>query len=172
MSRLIDVDELIPNVKIVADCDFNDERRRTFKMFLDMLTNAPTVTADDYNKGLEDAWELAKKLYEMKSKEFDEAFGNVHYADVFYYYTPQETLAKLEAYEKEKELKVGDVVEEICTGRHFLIITEEEYGMYNFGVIDLNKMRIDRICNDTQYFKKTSRHLDINSFIEQLRGWE
>ena len=41
--RLIDVDALIPNVKTLADYDWNDTRRMAYKDFLDILTNAPTA---------------------------------------------------------------------------------------------------------------------------------
>lgn len=142
----------------------------------DISTNTSTTNAEAYNKGLEDAWKLARKITAascdggLAERELYKVFDTPFARAIFKCNTYQEALAKLEAYEKSKEIKVGDVVEEICTGRHFLIITEEEYGMYNLGVIDLNKMRIDRICNDTRYFKKTNKHIDIEKILEQLKG--
>ena len=41
--RLIDADDLISKVKLIADYDWNDTRRTAYKDFLDALTEAPTA---------------------------------------------------------------------------------------------------------------------------------
>lgn len=129
------------------------------------LNNAIKEKCDkSYAKGLKDTWELAKKIYEMKSKEFDEVFGNVHYADMFYCCTPQEALAKLETYEKAKEIKVGDVVESINTGRIGVITKTDENGKYVMFSDGTSGM----FAHDD--IRKTNKHIDITSVLEQLRG--
>lgn len=65
-----------------------------------------------YEQGLADAWELARKICALKNADFDKVFGCVYFADVFFNFTTEEALAKIEAYESEKaEIKVGDLVE-------------------------------------------------------------
>jgi hypothetical protein len=71
---------------------------------------------DDYNKGLNDAWELAKKMALPTDKggytasELAYIFGGVNYEVIFKVFTPQEALAKVKEYEERNEIKVGDVV--------------------------------------------------------------
>ena len=118
-----------------------------------------------YTDGLNDAWELARKLYEMKSKEFDEVFKNVHYVDVFYCYTPQEALAKLETYEKLKEINVGDVVE-LADGTKAVVMDrfdDEVFALFTENGCVQN-------LNIKSNFKKTNKHIDITSVFEQLKG--
>lgn len=122
-----------------------------------------------YTQGLADAWELAKKILEMRGMERDNVFKLGDFANILEFVTPEEAIAKIEAYEREKEIKVGDVVESTTTQRKFLIVTEEtDNSDYDFGVIDLETMMIDRICNDTKHFKKTDKHIDIESLLRQI----
>lgn len=117
--------------------------------------------SEAYNKGLNDAWELAKKIYEMKSKEFDEVFRDVHYVDVFYHFTPQEALAKLEAYEKSKEIKVGDIVcndDVMENGIVTYIADDEVFMLYDDGSCGLVKGNLT----------KTGKHIDIQSVLKQI----
>jgi RNA-binding protein YlmH len=114
-----------------------------------------------YNKGLEDAWELARKIYEMKSKEFDKVFRDVHYVDVFYHFTPQEALAKLEAYEKgQNEIKVGDVVEQ-NEQKFVIIFVNNEF----VNGIDENG-RFSHISIEN--CEKTGKHIDLTDIFKQI----
>jgi hypothetical protein len=73
--------------------------------------------ADDaYNKGLNDAWNLAKKIvlpshmggYTMD--EFKNIFDKNTYISAMSDFTPQEALAKVKKYEEHNVIKVGDVI--------------------------------------------------------------
>lgn len=75
-------------------------------LMLDM-TNIETIPQEEvmksaYNQGLEDAWELAKKIvvdcHDMTGEEFQHIFG-CYLQGVFTDLTPQEALAKLKEYE-------------------------------------------------------------------------
>lgn len=57
-----------------------------------------------YTNGLNDAWELAKKIYRMSEKERYEVFGvPVAFTyDILCEFTAQEVLTKIEEYEKRK----------------------------------------------------------------------
>ncbi len=145
----------------------------TRKIVNEALCHARNIKSEEtqeaYNKGLEDAWELAKKLWlptsygGMDSEEVMKIFGCDYYA-ISKLYTPQEALAKLEAYEKSKEINVGDVVESINTGRIGIITKVEENGKYVMFVDGMSGM----LAHDD--IKKTNKHIDINSVLEQLRG--
>lgn len=68
-----------------------------------------------YEKSLNDAWELARKLElnecdgGFSSDTIAKAFGCTVY-DTFRLFTPKQAIAKIEAYEESKAIKVGDVV--------------------------------------------------------------
>lgn len=114
------------------------------------------------NEGRNEVWELARKIYEMKSKEFDEVFRDVHYVDVFYHFTPQEALAKLEAYEKEQnEIKVGDIVYNDDTMEEGVVThidNDEVFMLYDDGS-----------CGNTYgNLTKTGKHIDIQSVLKQI----
>lgn len=136
------------------------------KETLELLTEAKQ---DDYNKGLNDAWELAKKIFALKGKEFDDVFGYVEFSDVFHYNTPQQALAKLEAYEKgQEEIKVGDVVYADDEPDSFGVVTymdsERLYITWDDGSSGKEF--------DWSDIHKTGRHIDIEHLLEQIRGNE
>lgn len=129
-----------------------------------------------YNRGLQDAWELAKKIVLDVSKggiperDMRSMFGEKWtVSDILKNYTPQEAFTKLEGY--EEKIEVGDVVERMNDGAKFLIITEEyDSSEYDFGVIVLQDMTIDRITGSGKHFKKTGKHIDIQSVLQQIGG--
>ncbi len=126
---------------------------------------------DEYNRGLNDAWELAKKITltvgdggigENKLKElFD--YSSIKRASywIFKEFTPQEALAKLEAYEKEQEIKVGDIVFNDSTmeeGVVTYIKDGEVFMLYNDGS-----------CGNTDgTLTKTGKHIDISALLEKI----
>jgi hypothetical protein len=73
-------------------------------------------TDELYNKGLNDAWELAKKIIlpshmgGYTTDEFKNIFGKNTYISAISDFTPQEALAKVKKYEEHNVIKVGDVV--------------------------------------------------------------
>ena len=116
-----------------------------------------------YNKGLNDAWELAIKIIDdMSEAERYEIFGCRYDTDVMKCITPQEALAKLKAYEEQSKIEVGDV---------FLIYGEEavvtrvvdEHANILFGDGVTNNMPVKDLLGD-----KTGKHIDIKSFLEQI----
>lgn len=80
--------------------------------FINWVSEDKIIPIDKtYLDGLSDAWELADKVYEMRNQQRYDVFGTESLAKVMDF-SPQEALAKIESYEKEKsEIKVGDVVE-------------------------------------------------------------
>lgn len=64
-----------------------------------------------YEMGLNDAWNLLKKVYDMKCDAIEEIFGvECGFYNVIRNFTFEDCRDKIEAYEKEKEIKVNDIV--------------------------------------------------------------
>ena len=134
-----------------------------------VIMKGNTVDTEAYNKGLEDGrnevWELAKKLWHNDAKTNDDIYGIEYFIDIANDYTPQEALAKLEAYEKEQnEMKVGNVVT-VCGEKGIVVgylcgLEEYEVWMDGYG-------RPQRICKNE--IKKTGKHIDIQSLLEQIK---
>ena len=116
-----------------------------------------------YNKGLEDVWKFLKAFCGMTVGKRQEVFGE-YVIDRLLNKSPQKVLENLEAYEKEKEIKVGDVVEDIHTGKLYVVTMLSGNICYvlfsdgSAGTVSRNEL------------KKTNKHIDITSVLEQIRG--
>lgn len=130
---------------------------------------------ESYEKGLQDAWELAK----MVALEPDMIkIANIFIAknicgieqrrlfeDVFNF-TPQEALAKIEAY--EQEIKVGDVVE-LTNNEHTYCITYISPNNNIAGVcIETGEVIPENYEINIKQCKKTGRHIDIKRLLEEI----
>lgn len=119
-----------------------------------------------YEDGLADAWELARKIEnKLDIPTAREIFDAYRIADILDNFTPQEALAKIEAYEESNAIKVGDVVyADGVQGVVIDIISDEGCYIYN-----------ENGCIEEHWFKdlkKTGRHIDIEHLLEQIRGNE
>lgn len=119
--------------------------------------------SEAYNKGLNDAWELARKIDLFDGKERIKIFGYLTSEYIKEHYTVQEALAKLEAYEKEQnEIKVGDVI--ICYDKEG-VVTKVDDNYFNIIYEDGSSDKISQIiCKE-----KTGKHIDIQSLLEQIK---
>lgn len=124
------------------------------------------ITDKTYAQGLADAWELAKQIERMQFVEREKLFGLHGFWEILQKHTPQEALAKIEAYEREGVIKLGDEVVHSCDGYKT-----------KFYVTYLNASQIKGIDKDgnTHYYtlpnrhiKKTGKHIDIESFLKQI----
>lgn len=131
--------------------------------------------AEAYNKGLQDAWELARKIVLDVSKggiperNMRSMFGEKWtVSDILKNYTPQEVLAKLEAYEKEQnEIKVGDVVSN--DGLKSVVVRVVEDKIYTVTSIGTTP---SYAFDDIKKLKKTGKHIDIQNILQQIGGGE
>lgn len=115
-----------------------------------------------YNRGLNDAWEVIKKITKDDSvggysiEMMQELFGRTCVYDITHNYTPEEAIAKIRAYEdkqkQDAEINVGDEV-----------YSEEDD--LRFVVTRITNGRYEGICTDGAcycplplHIKKTGRH--------------
>ena len=123
-----------------------------------------------YQKGLEDAWEAARKIIEMTSPPYWEVF-NEYKEDLFGKITATEAIAKLKAYEEKQkaddEIKVGDVVmikQFKHPENHLFVVTkvsdESVWGVEGDG--SWNYWAINEVI-------KTDKHFDIEKILEEMR---
>ena len=127
-----------------------------------------------YDEGLNDAWELARKIYDLPCDELETILG-VKYGtyDVLGKYSPQEALAKLKAYEEQRKLEVGDVVFCFADCDESWRKNEENYGVLLEIVNDIYTVLMKN--GDVSEFaksslEKTGKRIDIKSILEQIRG--
>ena len=127
-----------------------------------------------FNQGAEAAWELARKINDMDIYDTEEIFieaGAFHLGNVLENYTYPEAAAKVIEWEKAKEeIKVGDIVKiregnnnDLCV---LCMSTDKKY--YNavdgYGAVYYLLTK--------EMIAKTGRHIDIDSFLKQIRGEE
>lgn len=131
------------------------------------------ITNESYIRGLNDAWEAARRMISMNPTECFDCFGDgdgqgyyYYFTDGIYKITPQEAIKKIRIYTEkkeaeEKELHVGDEI--ICISEYsldynktFIYLGRDEYHMKMFN---LDKMRAEFTNNFVDYCK-TGRHFD------------
>ena len=112
-----------------------------------------------YEKGLNDAWELARKISHYTSYGLLDRFEVAEVMCVFDEYTYQE------AYEKANEIKVGDIVyndDTMENGIVTYIVDNEAFMLYDDGSCGLAKGNLT----------KTGKHIDLTNILKQIGGTE
>ena len=129
------------------------------------------IFEEKYNKGLNDAWDLARKLElnecdgGFSNDTISKAFGCTVY-DTFRLFTPKQAIAKIEAYDENKEIKVGDVVFNAREDVKAVIIDSAvAKGSWQVYTEDCC-VELWKECE----FKKIGRTVDIEHLLEQIRG--
>lgn len=118
----------------------------------------------EYNKGLNDAWKLARKIADIvlpseRAEIFGYVVNEITVVDILRDFTPQEALAKLKAYEDNK-IEVGDVV---------------TYSGEKCLVLDLKGDKVVVLTGDCcvlEWHKcdveKTDKHINLDGILEQI----
>lgn len=127
-----------------------------------------------FKQGAEAAWELARKINDMDIYDTEEIFieaGAFHLGNVLENYTYPEAAAKVAEWEKGKEeIKAGDIVESNNgNGERIAVIDvwSSSDGLHFEGISSNGTLTIDA---SAKYYTKTGRHIDIDSFLKQIRG--
>lgn len=134
-----------------------------------VIMKGNTVDTEAYNKGLNDAWKCARKIFTTDCATLQKVLGSSDEGTIIMLNEPQAILAKLEAYEKEQEkarqkIMVGDIValEDGIKG-----VVMDEDGVDNVVIFTENGC-IEAWMNK-KYITKTGKHIDIHSVLEQIK---
>ena len=127
-----------------------------------------------FNQGAEAAWELARKIVlygedVYSGKELKEIFDCTHTQEIIRNHTYTEAAAKVAEWEKAKAkilVKTGDVLENIYDSNVKCMVTNlypnnRAYLVFDDGTAGMNEL---------DNFKKTGRHIDVDSFLKQIGG--
>lgn len=113
-----------------------------------------------YEMGLTDAWELLKKIYDMNCENVRDIFEKGFW-EIIHICTAEEALAKIEVYEKEKEIKVGDEVRNTVTGNTFWIIAKSEEKLIGYtSSPEFHDFPVQKFPKNFDVLKKTGRTTD------------
>lgn len=141
----------------------------------DVLHSADKI----YNKGLNDAWDLAKKIVlpshmgGYTTDEFIDIFGENIYISLMEDFTIQEALAKVKACEeKRNEIRIGD---EIKSGDAYVVVTwksKDEWNGMLLNDCDCGKAgACYTLMKGFTDWRKTGIHYhQISEILSQLKG--
>ena len=119
-----------------------------------------------YQKGLSDAWEAARKIWEYNATTLNKIFSKCCYSvvqDILRKYSASEVIEKIRQYEQEQEIKVGDEVEAVA-GKAVIIQV--------FGNGDVRYMYPDASIgfNDSCSITRTGRHFpEIAKVLRKMK---
>ena len=120
--------------------------------------------------GQNEAWELTRKIILNNGYSVHDLYEIFGYADsqtLMKNHTYQEAAAKVAEWEKAKEeIKDGDVLEGIYDNNLKCIVTNLYTDNIAYLVFDDGTAGFHELDN----FKKTGRHIDIDSFLKQIGG--
>ena len=128
-----------------------------------------------FDRGCNAAWELARKITVVPK---DGGYGGSKLIEIFntalideiFNLTYSEAAAKVAEWEKAKEeIKVGDVYMS-RVGNYFVIYDiDHEKGIAKILWSDLSNSARE-LDDIKEYYIKTGRHIDIDSFLKQIGG--
>ena len=119
----------------------------------------------DYQKGLDDAWEIARKIIEYNESECKQVFGTVLWSHIICGLSASEAKAKIEAWEQKQkeadEIKVGDEV--VWDDAKYIVTAVLEA----YGEVSLVNSSGESVYALTEQCNKTGRH--FNGIAEVLK---
>lgn len=143
--------------------------RNSFLVEKNDVIPAPDMSA-------EEAWEIVKRLFLNKcdgienafsDKELEEIFGTRDLAEIVNNNTPKQAKAKIEAWEQEKKIRVGDEViskkETYRSGERGLVVC-----INSVSQIGVNYPGNEFVWYGKDAIKKTGRHIDFDKILEQI----
>lgn len=161
-GELIDIDE---ETKQSTDEAYQRGLEEGKKATYGLVADA---SSDEYQRGLDTAWEAARKIVEMSDPPYWELFDE-YKENLFGKISASEAIEKLKAYEEQKaddEIKVGDEVEVMERGIKFFVTKiYEEKGT----VGGLNKDGEVRY-RPRSLVKRTGNHLNIPKILEEMQA--
>lgn len=172
--RLIDADEFKEQVIGAALKDGTCNVVEIANALVNLIDAQPTAYDADKLRRPEDmtadeVWKLAEKITEMPCNELAQIFPECEGMYVMRYFSQKEAKARIENWEAEKEIKVGDIVHSIDRPGIEVMITARHKDGYCDGI---NAGGSTHSGMNIKYWKKTGRHIDIQSVLKQIGGIE
>ena len=171
-------DKLIKEIRRVLDRPDLYSNYYLSELLHKALVDSGESKLEHYNRGCEDAWELARKIAIMPSvggyttTELDDIFGSDYEPRIFESNSGLEALAKVEAYEKKKKEEaekpvIGDVV--VCNGGiNFKgILIGENNDTYEVLTVDDNLAQL--LPKNRWIITKTGKHFDIQGMMNEIK---
>ena len=160
----------------LARKDISERLDEAYKKGFEDGKKAPSELASiaEYQRGLDDAWEAARKIIHMPEGDllniFTECYSAVCTAlQVLLKYDAAEAIAKLKAYEEKQktddEIKVGDEVEVAEKGIKFFVTKIYDADGTVGGINKDGEVRYW----SRSLVKRTGRNIDIPKILEEMR---
>lgn len=173
-------EQLIKEIDEISELN-REARRRSNEVLSRVrgkLEHSDKKISDEYERGLEDAWELAKLFAidddkgGLHSKDINNIYG-LHWWEVFKEYTAHDAMSAYKDWLKEKEEeakkpKTGDVIEVIDdVGSYSEKGVFMSEGMDGFTYISKNGLVcVAKKANFS--FRKTGEHVDILGMLDKI----
>ena len=121
--------------------------------------------------GQNEAWELVRKIFDRETNDIEDIFIKEdawNLGTVLNNYTYQEAAAKVAEWEKIKEIKVGDILEDRDEGNKVIVTSLK--GRVICLLWDDGRIGTTYVELAKGIFRNTGRHIDIDSFLKQIGG--
>ena len=121
--------------------------------------------------GQNEAWELVRKIFDMEINDIEDIFietGAWNLGTVLDNFTYQEAAAKVAEWEKIKEIKVGDILEDRDEGNKVIVTSLK--GRVICLLWDDGRIGTTYVELAKGIFRNTGRHIDVDSFLKQIGG--
>lgn len=127
---------------------------------------------EEYKRGMDDAWEIAREICKMNREEYNMIFHNATIDLIIIAFDPAQIKEKISAYQQEKEsnkIHVGDVVQHIAYEIKATILDcDEDTSMDNdelYWIVFTENGCVESWCKNE--FTKTGESVDIcNALIK------
>lgn len=158
------------------------------KMAENIQNNNDKNAAEAYHRGLDDAWKAARNISMLESdggyswKEMKSIFGTDSASEIYVRHTAAEAINKIKAYEEKQNDKivVGDEVlwfmkgddegcddiMDVCAPSVVTMVPNKECDDYTI----IESSGAMTVISKEQIYKKTGRHFNIASILEDMRN--
>ena len=136
--------------------------------------DSPCTSCEAYQRGLNGAWEAARKLFSsMADSDIEKAFPiewNNGGFNALMNLQPQEAIEKLKAYEEKQADKItaGDEVVSKYSGIKGVLLEPETEDVLATIIVPSQRWRT--IYDSHQNLEKTGKHYDIEKFLEAMKA--
>lgn len=129
------------------------------------------IRKEEYERGLNDAWEAAKEISTMDYEQSVEIFGSKYIGEEFWKrYSASDTIEKLKEHKEKNKIKVGDEIISSESKERALVMR-----IYKDGTFEcLSHDCFFTISRDKKtYWSKTGKHYhEIERILNELKGLE